>query len=198
MGSSTEIFFGTANVAVVGSEPTRRAVLQAGAAACCLAATGACDAGPGEPYRRGRVTLGEVESLRRELSALPARVKYLAKQRLYLALWEPAIGKAATYPDAAAGFLALSQRCPHLGCRIPLCESSQWFECPCHGSRFNRVGEYKYGPAPTGLARMALSTEKQLDGLTQLVVDTERPVTGAERGTLTIQEDEPTGPHCVG
>ena len=35
------------------------------------------------------------------------------------------------------GFVALSQRCPHQGCAVPWCPSSQWFECPCHGSRFD-------------------------------------------------------------
>ncbi|MCB1258651.1 MAG: Rieske 2Fe-2S domain-containing protein, partial [Microthrixaceae bacterium] len=39
-----------------------------------------------------------------------------------------------------AGLVALYQKCPHLGCRVPSCASSQWFECPCHGSQFNQVG----------------------------------------------------------
>ncbi|GIT45687.1 MAG: hypothetical protein Ct9H300mP12_02720 [Acidimicrobiales bacterium] len=29
-----------------------------------------------------------------------------------------------------AGLIALYQKCPHLGCRVPNCVSSQWFECP--------------------------------------------------------------------
>ena len=32
---------------------------------------------------------------------------------------------------------ALSQKCPHLGCHVPFCESSGRFECPCHGSVFD-------------------------------------------------------------
>ena len=32
-----------------------------------------------------------------------------------------------------AGVMALYQKCPHLGCRVPECVSSQWFECPCQG-----------------------------------------------------------------
>ena len=37
--------------------------------------------------------------------------------------------------------------------RLPraACVSSQWFECPCHGSQYNRVGEKKAGPAPRGM-----------------------------------------------
>ena len=41
------------------------------------------------------------------------------------------------------GFVALYQKCVHLGCRVPWCQTSQWFECPCHGSKYNRVGEKK-------------------------------------------------------
>ena len=52
-----------------------------------------------------------------------------------------------------AGIVALYQKCPHLGCRVPECASSQWFECPCHGSQYNRVGEKKAGPAPRGMDR---------------------------------------------
>ncbi len=26
----------------------------------------------------------------------------------------------------------------HLGCRVPYCVTSQWFECPCHGSQYNQ------------------------------------------------------------
>ncbi len=51
------------------------------------------------------------------------------------------------------GVVALFQKCPHLGCRVPWCQTSQWFECPCHGSKYNRVGEKKGGPAPRGMDR---------------------------------------------
>ncbi len=54
------------------------------------------------------------------------------------------------------GYVALYQKCVHLGCRVPWCESSQWFECPCHGSKYNRVGEKQGGPAPRGLDRFPL------------------------------------------
>jgi cytochrome b6-f complex iron-sulfur subunit len=56
----------------------------------------------------------------------------------------------------AKGYVALYQKCPHLGCRVPWCETSQWFECPCHGSKYNRVGEKKGGPAPRGMDRFVL------------------------------------------
>ena len=58
-----------------------------------------------------------------------------------------------------AGFIALYQKCVHLGCRVPQCLTSQWFECPCHGSQYNRVGEKKGGPAPRGLDRFAMTVD---------------------------------------
>ena len=55
--------------------------------------------------------------------------------------------------------MALYQRCVHLGCRVPYCGSSQWFECPCHGSKYNKAGEYQLGPAPTGMQRFPITVE---------------------------------------
>ena len=56
-----------------------------------------------------------------------------------------------------AGYTALYQKCVHLGCRVPQCQTSQWFECQCHGSQYNRNGEKKGGPAPRGLDRFPLT-----------------------------------------
>jgi cytochrome b6-f complex iron-sulfur subunit len=36
-------------------------------------------------------------------------------------------------PNLEKGIVALYQKCVHLGCRVPWCDTSQWFECPCHG-----------------------------------------------------------------
>ena len=59
----------------------------------------------------------------------------------------------ATEGVTAQGIMPLYQRCVHLGCRVPFCQQSQWFECPCHGSKYNTAGEYKLGPAPHGMDR---------------------------------------------
>ena len=88
--------------------------------------------------------------------------------------------------------MALYQKCVHLGCRVPFCQQSQWFECPCHGSKYNRAGEYELGPAPTGLRRFPLSVEGK-----NVVVDTSLLINGPPRGTDTIHEP-PQGPFCVG
>jgi cytochrome b6-f complex iron-sulfur subunit len=88
---------------------------------------------------------------------------------------------------------ALSQKCTHLGCRVTFCESSGEFECPCHGSVFNRAGELRAGPAPRGMD--AHPTEVGEDGL--LYVDTGSVEAGPPPGEETIDEP-PRGPACTG
>ena len=91
-----------------------------------------------------------------------------------------------------AGIVALYQKCPHLGCRVPECSSSQWFECPCHGSQYNRVGEKKGGPAPRGMDRFGVSVSNG-----SVVVDTGAVFGGPPIGVNTTGQ-EAEGPHCVG
>ena len=91
------------------------------------------------------------------------------------------------------GINALYQKCPHLGCRVPSCATSQWFECPCHGSQYNQVGEKKGGPAPRGMDRFGVS----VDGAGNVVVDTGTVFPGPPIGTNTTGQ-EAEGPHCIG
>jgi cytochrome b6-f complex iron-sulfur subunit len=86
---------------------------------------------------------------------------------------------------------ALYQKCTHLGCRVPFCESSQWFECACHASKYNLAGEWKSGPAPRGLDRFPVSVDHGM-----LTVNTGNLMTGPPHGTDTTGQ-EPAGPHCV-
>jgi cytochrome b6-f complex iron-sulfur subunit len=96
-----------------------------------------------------------------------------------------------TYAGMQLGYVALYQRCVHLGCRVPWCQSSQWFECPCHGSKYNRVGEKKAGPAPRGLDRFALTV-----GGGTLTIDTGDIEIGPPIGTNTTGQQQ-EGPLCV-
>ena len=91
------------------------------------------------------------------------------------------------------GIVALYQKCPHLGCRVPECVTSQWFECPCHGSKYNQVGEKRGGPAPRGMDRFAV--EIGSDG--SLIVDTGTIIQGPPIGTNTTGQ-EAEGPSCLG
>ena len=88
--------------------------------------------------------------------------------------------------------MALSEKCTHLGCRVPYCESSGQFECPCHGSVFNRAGDLQSGPSPRGLDRYPVEVAE--DGL--LYIDTGETEPGPAPGTKTIDEP-PTGPKCA-
>jgi cytochrome b6-f complex iron-sulfur subunit len=90
------------------------------------------------------------------------------------------------------GLVVLSQKCPHLGCRVPECATSQWFECQCHGSQYNRAGEKKAGPAPRGMDHHPATISSSGD----LTVDTGTTVPGAAIGTNTTGQ-EAEGPHCT-
>ena len=89
------------------------------------------------------------------------------------------------------GYVALWQKCPHLGCKVPSCATSQWFECPCHGSQYNRVGEKKAGPAPRGMDRFPVI----IDG-DKVIIDTGSPSLGPPIGTDTTGQGL-EGPHCA-
>lgn len=100
----------------------------------------------------------------------------------------------AVYPEELhqsleMGLLALRWKCTHLGCRVPECRTSGQFECPCHGSVYSGVGEYRNGPAPRGLDLLAL----QLDG-DQVVIG--GVVRGLERD-IDVSGTTPRGPMCI-
>lgn len=74
------------------------------------------------------------------------------------------------------GFLALWWKCPHLGCTVPWKENDPVeggppgagdttfaqagrFNCPCHGSIYNRYGQIIRGPAPRPMDRFPLTIQ---------------------------------------
>ncbi len=68
-------------------------------------------------------------------------------------------GEDKTGDGTALNVRPLYQRCPHLGCRPNFCLKNFWFECPCHGSRYDRLGikaaGAQFGPAPRSMDRFA-------------------------------------------
>ena len=147
-----------------------------------------------------KVSVGKLEDI---LSSITANsgFYYVPAARTWITAYpKDALPKAAkAYASAPAvlngqtnGINALYQKCPHLGCRVPNCPSSQWFECPCHGSQYNRVGEKKAGPAPRGMDRFGVSIVAD-----NVTVDTSIVVLGPPIGTNTTGQ-EAEGPHCVG
>jgi cytochrome b6-f complex iron-sulfur subunit len=145
----------------------------------------------------GKVNAGNINDINDAINEKAAPF-YVPEARTYVVQYPksdlPAAKKVyspVTYAGMEQGFVALYQRCVHLGCRVPWCQSSQWFECPCHGSKYNRVGEKKAGPAPRGLDRFAMTVSG-----TTLTINTGDIQIGPPIGTNTTGQQQ-EGPLCV-
>ncbi len=185
---------------------TRRQVLNRGIVATfSLAITGfgaACVAMLWPSLSGGfgsKIRVGKFDEIMEEI-ADSKEPYYVGAGRTYINPYPPGDAEKAKGVEAYSaviegyeqGVVALYQKCPHLGCRVPWCTTSQWFECPCHGSQYNRVGEKKGGPAPRGMDRFVATVENGI-----IVVDTKTVIDGPPIGTNTTgQESE--GPHCIG
>jgi cytochrome b6-f complex iron-sulfur subunit len=144
-----------------------------------------------------RIDVGTVTALRASIAQAGAP-RYLPDARGYVSAFPSDLANSARgvypaelMPVLAAGVVVLHQRCPHLGCRVPFCETSQWFECPCHAAKFDRVGEYRSGPSPSGMNLIGASIENG-----RLIVDTGTTFPGRAVGTNTTHQ-RPEGPACV-
>ncbi len=110
------------------------------------------------------IDVGAVADIRAEVvlndgSILP---KFVPEARAYIVPFAESDLSRSQFeglPVVAGGLSAIFQRCVHLGCRVPWCETSQGFECPCHGSKYNYAGEYEAGPAPRNLDRFEVADE---------------------------------------
>lgn len=85
---------------------------------------------------------------------------------------------------------ALSADAQHLGDDVVFCESSQLFESPAHGEKFDIRGFYYAGPAQRGLARYPVRIEGD-----EIFLDLDHPIEGPPRGESPPRE--PQGPFCV-
>ncbi|MEX0625490.1 MAG: Rieske 2Fe-2S domain-containing protein [Chloroflexota bacterium] len=103
-------------------------------------------------------------------------------------------GTNETVADPGDNVLALYRKCPHLGCNIPpLCDQSLWFECLCHGSKYNIIGEKRAGPAPRGMDRFEVTLTAGV-----YEVDTSAIVAGPPIGTATFDNRNTDNiPHCA-
>ncbi len=144
----------------------------------------------------GKINVGSVDDVQKSIDA--KQPFYNASAKVYIQPYPKQDLKKAqkVYPSTitagmAQGYVALYQKCVHLGCRVPWCQTSQWFECPCHGSKYNRVGEKRGGPAPRGLDRFVLSVSGS-----SIVVDTGTIVQGPPIGTDTTGQGQEGAP-CV-
>jgi cytochrome b6-f complex iron-sulfur subunit len=96
-------------------------------------------------------------------------------------------GSDPTGDGTALNVRAVSQRCPHLGCRPNPCVEDFWFHCPCHQSRYDRLGikpeGTQFGPADRSMDRYAI----EVDAAGVLTVDT----THVTYGPLPIALGQP-------
>jgi cytochrome b6-f complex iron-sulfur subunit len=145
----------------------------------------------------GKINAGKVDDILANIEA-NSGFFYVPEARTWMTHYpKEALRKAETvYSESElagmrVGLVALSQKCPHLGCRVPDCKSSQWFECQCHGSQYNRVGEKKAGPAPRGMDRHPIEVSNGV-----AVINTGININGPAIGTNTTGQ-EAEGPHCV-
>ncbi|MCY3579817.1 MAG: Rieske 2Fe-2S domain-containing protein [bacterium] len=141
------------------------------------------------------IDVGAIADLRAEVvlndgSILP---KFVPEARAYIVPFAESDISRSQFEGlgvVAGGLTALFQRCVHLGCRVPWCDASQGFECPCHGSKYNLVGEYEAGPAPRNLDRFAVEDQNG-----RFIVKTGTIIQSARAIAKTVQY--PQGPSCI-
>jgi nitrite reductase/ring-hydroxylating ferredoxin subunit len=61
-------------------------------------------------------------------------------------------GPVAAYRDDEGAVHLLSPRCSHMGCTVDWNGDERTWDCPCHGSRYDALGQVIQGPATRGLA----------------------------------------------
>jgi glycine/D-amino acid oxidase-like deaminating enzyme/nitrite reductase/ring-hydroxylating ferredoxin subunit len=62
--------------------------------------------------------------------------------------------KVAVYRDAAGDVHERSAVCTHLGCIVGWNSTEKTWDCPCHGSRFDKTGKVINGPANSDLPQL--------------------------------------------
>jgi cytochrome b6-f complex iron-sulfur subunit len=119
----------------------------------------------------GKVQIGTLEDVKAQNSGLPIAEGfpgYISRARAFIVLIDPSRpqfvpGTDTTGDGHPLNVRALYQRCPHLGCKPNPCLKNYWMECPCHGSRYDRLGikaaGTQYGPAPRGMDRFSATVD---------------------------------------
>ena len=195
-----------------GNTRDRRSFLRLGLAATAAAVVAGCSpshhrnlarptstTGPPTPsaLSDGRIDVGDVEQIRAAI-ATTHQPDYVAEARAYVSTFPANLAgqardvyPAPTLPLLQAGIVVLQELCPHDHCRVPFCPSSQWFECPCDGSKFSAAGEKRAGPAPLGMTFVDATIENG-----RLIINPAKTYRGLAIGT-DITKQQPAGPLCV-
>ncbi|HSG25996.1 MAG TPA: ubiquinol-cytochrome c reductase iron-sulfur subunit [Anaerolineales bacterium] len=61
--------------------------------------------------------------------------------------------------DNGRDFVAMSNVCTHLGCRVRWVEDQEQFFCPCHNAAFDKQGDVVSGPPPKPLDKFEVKVE---------------------------------------
>jgi menaquinol-cytochrome c reductase iron-sulfur subunit len=146
-----------------GETVTRRALMTGGAltvggvasAAFLLPALGFA-LGPNfsrtEPHRWqdiGPIDDFNKESYTQKTIDLVANIGESGKTTIYVRRYNPQIdGKTTNEP-----YVAISNRCMHLGCPVRYVQAAQRFICPCHGGVYGPLGQVDGGPPVRPLDR---------------------------------------------
>ena len=127
-----------------------------------------------------KVKIGTLDDIKLANANLPIAdgfPAYVPDARAYIVLVDSGQqqfvpGEDTTGDGTALNVRGLYQRCPHLGCKPNPCLKNFWFECPCHGSRYDRLGikaaGAQFGPAARSMDRFSAS----VDGSGVLTLDT--------------------------
>lgn len=59
--------------------------------------------------------------------------------------------RVAVYKAEDGTLTALSPRCQHMGCTVDWNDADRTWDCPCHGSRYDKMGHVLRGPAKKDL-----------------------------------------------
>ena len=117
------------------------------------------------------IEIGDLETVKLQNSSLPIDQgfpAYYAEARAFVILVDPGqqrflAGEDTVGDGTALNVRALYQRCPHLGCKPNPCLRNFWLECPCHGSRYDRLGikadGAQYGPSPRSMDRFSITVD---------------------------------------
>ena len=157
---------------VTGARLQRRQILRVGfAAAVALAVTELAAAIV--PYIRvtriiglgAPVAVGTADDILKQFAATNDRPILFREGRFFLL-------------HAPGGIIAAYRKCTHLGCTVPFNTAKDLFECPCHGSRYDkRTAVVLKSPAPRPLQLFHI-TESPSGAL---IVDT-NPLNVMDRG----------------
>lgn len=145
-----------------------------------------------KPEKAGRrtflETLGRISVLGALGGTLMSSMRFLLPNVLYEPPTVFPIGRVEDFPPDSVTFLeeyrlfifrrpeglyAVTSVCSHLGCNVRWEGEDERFDCPCHGSMFDKNGKVTRGPAPKPLKWYELT--RLNDG--RLQVNTRRLVT---------------------